>query len=384
MILDFLEPIDLSEIKNPNKEWEATQLGANVFFNTENKEITDEYNLAIISVAEDRSSTENHGCGKGVNHIRKELYELYTHFNLPKIIDLGAVKIGHSIKDTQVALQQVIASLLDKKITCIIIGGGHDLSYAQYKAYENKIHDIDLVVIDEKIDLKESNEVNASSFLRQIIMHEPNYLFNVSHLGHQLFYNNPKYIDVLDSLGFDAIRLGELKKDIFEMEPIIRNADLISFDLSALKSADAPANALTSPNGLNGEEACQLCRFAGFSNKSSSFGLYEYNPYFDQNKQAAKQASQMIWYFIEGFAHRKESDYPSEENLDFTKYIVKLESSDYEVVFWKSRYSNKWWMEIPQKDTTNHKFISCSYKDYENAMQDELPDKWMKIYSRLN
>lgn len=384
MILDFINPIDLNEIKIPNKEWDSTQLGAHVIFNTNNEEINADYDLAIISVSEDRSSTENHGCGTGVNKIKKELYQLYLHFNIPKIIDLGTIKIGHSVKDTQVALQQVVASLLDRNITAIIIGGGHDMTYGQYRAYENRIHEVDIVVIDEKIDFTETEEVNSNSFLRHILMHQPNFLFTASHLAHQLFYNNPKNIDVLESLGFDAIRLGEMKKDIFEMEPIIRNADLLSFDLSAIKSADAPANALTSPNGLTGEEACQLCRFAGFSNKTSSFGLYEYNPYFDQNKQAAKQASQMIWYFIEGFAHRRKEDFPSENNSEFIKYIVKLESSDYEIAFWKSKYSNKWWMEVPQKDFEHNKYISCSYKDYENALKDELPDKWMKLYSRLN
>jgi len=230
----------------------------------------------------------------------------------------------------------------------------------------------------------ESEEVNARSFLRHIIMHQPNFLFSANHIGHQLFYNDPKNIDVLDSLSYDVIRLGEVKKDVFEMEPILRNADMLSFDLSALKSSDAPANALTSPNGLTGEEACQLCRFAGFSNKLSSFGLYEFNPYFDQNNQGAKQASQMLWYFIEGFANRKENDYPSENNSQFIKYIVKLESSDYEIIFWKSNYSMKWWMEVPQKDLKHNKYIPCSYKDYENAMRDELPDKWMKVYSKLN
>ena len=113
-------------------------------------------------------------------------------------------------------------------------------------------------------------------------------------------------------------------------------------------------------------------------------GLYEFNPYFDQNNQAAKQASQMIWYFIEGFANRKTDDYPSENNNDFLKYIVKLESSDHEVIFWKSKFSNKWWMEIPQKDLKHNKYFPCSYKDYENAMKDELPDKWMKVYGKLN
>ena len=384
MISDFLEEVKREEIIQKQYPWELTQLGSKVHFDSKKELDHESYDIAILGVGEDRSSTDNHGCGSGVNKIRQELYKLYVHFKMPRIIDLGNIKLGHSVRDTQVALKTVVSELLDKRITPIILGGGHDLTYGQFQAYENRIHDVDIVIIDEKLDLKESEEVNARSFLRHIIMHQPNFLFSANHIGHQLFYNDPKSIDVLDSLSYDVIRLGEVKKDIFEMEPILRNADMLSFDLSALKSSDAPANALTSPNGLSGEEACQLCRFAGFSNKLSSFGLYEFNPYFDQNNQGAKQASQMLWYFIEGFANRKENDFPSENNSQFIKYIVKLESSDYEIVFWKSNYSMKWWMEVPQKDHKHNKHIPCSYKDYENAMRDELPDKWMKVYNKLN
>lgn len=384
MIEEMLEPVQLEKIQEPNRTWNEQQLGSHMVFNQTSEWEEEGIQLAIIGVPEDRSSIDNIGCATGTNHIRKELYQLYLHGDMPKTIDLGDIRQGNAIKDTQVALTTVLNELLDKRITAIIIGGGHDLTYAQYKSYENRIHSIDVTIIDEKIDIEEQAEIDSGSFLWHILKHEPNFLFSCTHLGHQLFYNNPKSLDMLESLNFDCFRLGEMKKDIFEMEPLMRNADMVSMDISVLRSADAPANAVTSPNGLSGEEACQLARFAGFSNKTSSFGIYEFNPYFDQNKQAAKQVSQMIWYFIEGFANRKMKDYPSENNKEFTKYIVKLESADYELIFWKSSYSNKWWMEIPQRDMKHGKFIPCSYSDYQNAMKDELPDRWMKVYAQLN
>ncbi|MGB1248709.1 MAG: formimidoylglutamase [Chitinophagales bacterium] len=384
MIADFLTPVSLEEIQEKNKTWLTTQLGAQVTFNTTNQFEDTDYQIAILGIEEDRTSTGNHGCGKGIAHIKRELYKLHSHFTMPKIIDLGTIKNGHHVKDTQTALVTLLKDLLDKRIVTIIIGGGHDMTYGQFLAYQDRIHPIDLTVIDEKIDIEETDEIQSSSFLWHLLNHEGNSLFSCTHLAHQLFYTNPKHLDMIESLGYDAIRLGEIKADIFEMEPVLRNADFVSFDLSAVKSADAPANAVTSPNGLTGEEACQLSRFAGFSNKTSSFGLYEMNPYFDQNNQGAKQSAQMLWYFIEGFAGRKVDDYPSENNKEFTKYLVKMELSDYELIFWKSHYSERWWMEIPQKDMPHGKIIPCSYTDYKNAMKDELPDKWMKVYGKLN
>lgn len=381
-MLDFIQPIDIETIKNPNKEWSTFQLGSQVAFNDGSGFDIQDYKLAILGVEEDRSSTDNSGCGKAANHIRTELYQLFVHFEMPSIIDLGDIKNGATVKDSQVALKEVLKSLLEHDITVIIIGGGHDLTYGQFLAYENKINPVEIVIVDEKIDNNKSEEINSSSFLWHIVNHEPLFLNNCTHLGHQLFYNSPMNIDILESLHFQTLRLGEVRKSVLEVEPFLRNADLLSMDLSAIRSSECPANAVTSPNGFTGEEACQISRFAGFSNKVSSFGLYEMNPYFDNNKQGAKQASQILWYFIEGFSGRK-PDYPSEEDKNFLQYIVRLESADNEITFWKSIFSNRWWMEIPQQEGET-KLLPCSYSDYQTALKDELPDKWMRAYTKLN
>jgi len=381
-MLEFLQPVELENIINPNKEWNNFQLGKYTYFNDGSPiEITD-YKLAIVGLEEDRSSTDNNGCGKAANKIRKELYELFIHFDMPSLIDLGDIKNGETVKDTQIALKEILKYLLEKGITAIVIGGGHDLTYGQFMAYENNTNKVDVVIVDERIDIQETPVINSSSFLWHLINHEPIFLNSCVHLGHQVFYNSPMSVDILESLNHQTLRLGEVRKSIIEIEPFLRNADILSLDLSSIRSSECPANAITSPNGFTGEEACQIARFAGFSNKLSSFGLYELNPYYDTNSQGAKQASQILWYFIEGFSGRKE-DYPSNKNKNFMQYIVSLESSENEIVFWKSNFSNRWWMEIPQSNESK-KYLPCSYSDYQTALKDELPDKWMRAYSKLN
>lgn len=381
-MLEFLEPINFEDIQKQNKQWSAFQLGKHIRFNDGKAYDINDFKLAIIGVEEDRSSADNHGCGKGINQIRTELYELYVHFDMPKIIDLGTLKNGNTVKDTQIALKEILKILREKNITTIIIGGGHDLTYGQYLSYEEALNPVEMVVVDEKIDILETEFINSTSFLWHILNHEPGFLNNCTHVGHQIFYNNPKSVDTLESLNYQVLSLGEIRKDMMEIEPFLRGADVLSMDLSCIKSCECPANAITSPNGFLGEEACQISRYAGFSNKISSFGLYEMNPYFDTNHQGAKQASQILWYFIEGFSGRKE-DFPSENNQNFIQYFVRLESADTEIVFWKSNYSSRWWMEIPQLNTDDKKYLPCSYSDYQTALTDELPDKWMRAYARL-
>ena len=380
-MLDFLEPLEIKKIKYPNTKWTDFQLGKHTTFNDGTPFDISEFKLAIIGMEEDRNTINNIGCGKSANEIRKELYQLYTHFKMPKLIDLGDIKNGKTVKDTQVALSEVLKLLFKNKITVIIIGGGHDLTYGQFMAYKDELHPVEMVIVDEKIDVEESKEITSSSFLWHIINQEDHFLSNITHLGQQMFYNSPKSVDILESLNHQVLRLGEVRKSIIEVEPFLRAADILSIDLSAIKSSECPANATTSPNGFLGEEACQISRFAGFSNKISSFGLYEMNPIFDNNNQGAKQASQILWYFIEGFSGRR-PDFPSEENKNFMQYFVRLESADTEIIFWKSTFSNRWWMEVPQKNG-EIKYLPCSNADYQTALKDELPDKWMRAYNRL-
>jgi formiminoglutamase len=114
---------------------------------------------------------------------------------------------------------------------------------------------------------------------------------------------------MLESLNFDCVRLGLARKNIEHLEPILRDADLVSIDVSCIRMSDAPAHANASPNGFSGEELCQIARYAGISDKLTSFGIYEFNPAFDIRHQTAKLLAQTIWCFIDGYYNRR-NDHP--------------------------------------------------------------------------
>jgi hypothetical protein len=191
----------------------------------------------------------------------------------------------------------------------------------------------------------------------------------------------------MEKLHFDAHRLGQVRKRIEDVEPIVRNADVLSFDVSAIRQSDAPGNGNASPNGFYGEEACQITRYAGMSDKLSSIGFYEINPAFDVSRQTVHLVAQMIWYFIDGFYNRKK-DYPIVDKSEYTKYRVSITNHEHEIVFYKSNKSDRWWMDVPypvnhQIKFERHHMVPCSYSDYETACQDEMPDKWWQTYQKL-
>ena len=207
-----------------------------------------------------------------------------------------------------------------------------------------------------------------------------------SQLGYQSYFTDPKTVNTLEKLNFDCYRLGDVRKNMEEVEPIVRDADMLSFDLTAIKMSDAPGVGLPSPHGFYGEEACQIMRYAGLSDRLSSLGIYGYNPAFDNHTQTAQLSAQMIWYFVEGYYNRKK-DFPDTASRDYLKYIVDFNEGEYELVFWKSKKTERWWLQIPkvtvdsEVDAVNG-LMSCSYNDYKQACKDELPERWLKAFER--
>ena len=81
---------------------------------------------------------------------------------------------------------------------------------------------------------------------------------------------------------------------------------MLTFDISSIKLQFCPGGSQSEVFGLTGEEACQICWYAGMNDKLSSAGFYEYDPDKDIDGQpTAITMAVMIWYFIEGFKNRK-------------------------------------------------------------------------------
>lgn len=385
----YFDPIDL-EGHDFSGEPDHNRLGNLISLFSEQGKFPDLENLhlAIIGVSEDRGSLQNKGCADAPDRVRDYLYNLFSHWPSINIADLGNLRNGHTVDDTYFALKDIIADLIRQNILPIIIGGSQDLTYANYMAYENLGKVINFASIDPLFDLgQDEHELTSRSYLSRIILHQPNYLFSFTNIGFQSYYVDQDAIALMKNLYFESFRLGKVRANIEEAEPMIRNADFVSFDISAIRKSDAPGNFYTNPNGFFGEEACQICRYAGMNDKLSSIGFYEYNPIYDDNGQTASLLAQMIWYFIDGFANRQD-ELPEESTENYIKFLVNIDSFDEELVFLKSKKTERWWMEIQPKNKLKHKyrrlqFVPCSYQDYQNAVNKEIPDRWWKLQQKM-
>jgi len=370
--------------KIAENQWESTQVGSLIDKHTKDH-FPDLHSveLVIFNIKEyqgSKNNLDNNDC-----YIRSALYELHQE-KLPKTVDLGELNLMPTRKESFEIIKKVCCSLLNIGVLPIIIGGGNDLAYYIYRSYADLEKYISFTAIDKSFDIGlENDNLTSESYFGKIMRHNPSRLFHYTNLGYQTHFVSPIAIKMLQEMNFDLIRLGHLRSDLSNIEPIMRNTDFLSFDISAIQSSVAPANIYASPNGLSGEEACKTMHYAGLSDKLSVVGLFEYNQQLDTSRQTAQLLSQMIWYFIEGYNDRMNELNPQLKSC--IKYTVAFEDGKNIIVFYKSQLSGRWWMGVPfknegDKESKNY-FVACSYHDYEIANKGEIPDRWLKTYNKF-
>lgn len=336
--------------------------------------------LVLFGVKESRNSINYRGEVPNFDSIRKAFYSLYAGNWQHKIADLGDIAPGESVEDTYFAIKTVVAELLSGKIIPVIIGGSQDLIYSIYRAYDKLHKMINYVNIDSRFDIGNAEApISNVSYVGKMVVDKPYNLFNYSAVGYQSYYNPSDEIALIDRLYFDAVRLGEVVNNIQQVEPLTRDADLISLDISAIKSTELCYINNNSPNGLNGREVCAIARYAGISNKVSAFGVFEIIN-LEKSDTASMLVAQILWYFIEGVNFRiDDGDFSKDE--DFKTYKVPVEEEI--LIFKKSLKTERWWIELPFISETNnklkrHTLLPCTYGDYESACNQEIPDRWYK------
>lgn len=338
-----------------------------------------DYNVAIIGIEEGVNSVENSSCSEAPNAIREQLYALRGGFKKLNICDLGNINKGNNAKENYLALQNIVTELTEKGVVCIILGGSHDLSLPIFKAIAEFQEKINISIIDGKIDLgKDENDFNSFSFVKKLLQEKK--LRRLESIAYQSYFVSESQLNVLKEKNQYATRLGVVRKNIHSIEPLFRDSDISSFDMSAVRQADSPAYAHSNPNGLIAEEICQLSLYAGYSDRMKAFGIFELNPDLDINNQSSGLAAQMIWHFLEGLNNRQE-DFPKRDIELYQKYFVQHNLIDENIVFYNNEMNNRWWIEIP--NTQNEKEIyACDVSEYDAAKSGKIPDIWLKYFKR--
>ncbi|MDT8414591.1 MAG: formimidoylglutamase [Flavobacteriaceae bacterium] len=384
-VFDHLNPVSF-ELCEWVHSLPEQALGRKLLINTgDTFPMPEDIALAILTI-DDSATNDTTRDYVDFDKIRKTLYQLYVGDWHAKMIDLGTFVISNTQESSTDALTRLIESLVKRNVIPILLGGSQSYLYQQYEAYKHLEQLVNVLNIDQCFDIGDaSTALNAHNTIGKMIVDKPTILFNYANLGYQSFLNTQEEIQLLDSLHFESLRLGTLKADISTAETLMRDADIVSLDFNSIKSIETGFATTHQPNGFDGLEVCALARYAGISDKVSSFSIFE----IKQNRHAeiAEQLiSQIIWYFIEGF-HNRMHDYPFTSRADYKRFIVA--QTDQEMVFYQSPISGRWWMEITNSNSGVHTKISydtlipCNHQDYLDACENVIPDRWWKAFNKF-
>ncbi len=370
MFSEYFSPVKFEIIDYVNK-LDNNQLGSKLKINgRDNLNSFESLDIVIFSVNEYRF---NSGIRKSFNadkDFRKKLYSLYYgNWNL-NIYDLGDLENGNLVSDTQFALSKILEFFSKNKILVITIGGSQNLLFDIYSSLKETLQKINLVSVDNKIDFSNNNE----SFLHKIIIDENNKLANFSNIGYQKHLTSVPENKLLDKMYFESINLGKIKYNVAEAEPVLRDSDIVSFNINSVKAGELN-NAHQYPNGLSSYELCSLSRFSGLSSRVNIVSYFENWDLSIMNSLLAEST----WYVIDGYATRINEN-PLSDSNDFIYYHIELDN--YKFKFYRSKLSDRWWVEFLNDEiiSIEKDIISCTFDDYNNCKNSVIPER---ILTRL-
>ncbi|MDR1897012.1 MAG: hypothetical protein LBR10_09515 [Prevotellaceae bacterium] len=347
-IFDIIEPIDKTKFEDKSKEMKYKFINKIDF--TERRLPNTE--IAVLSVG-------------NILSVRKVLYEMYFSNNV-SIADLGNIPISKTDN-----LTEILKHLSDNNIFTIIIGNSADASAHCFDA---------LIGTDKNVENKLSASiispsVTKSGFLDWLISNRLEYLFNLNIMAYQTYLSDPEMLEYLSSNYFETLRLGKFRENNQIYEPLLRDTDMLSIDITAVKKSEIPDCRHAGINGLYAEEICLIAKYAGMSDNLkiiSIFGLEK----IKENGQTSELIAQIIWHIAEGFANRAHENMLNNVN-GIKKIFVNLESPSEQLIFYHSDITNRWWMEVQGKTDRKALIIACSEEDYKIACRHDIPLKWI-------
>ena len=277
------------------------------------------------------------------------------------------VDLGNARTTEPTLLIPLLRELLDGRVQPLVIGGDAPFFSALFKTAQQTHGAVRATLVAPELPLGWDGHPRP---LNEIWLHDD--LRHFALLGYQQHRTPSDLLTLARERHFDLMRLSDLNGNVDRSEPLVRQADLFYFQLDAVRAVDAPGRHRPSPAGLNHLNACQLFRYAGMSDGLRLLGIHGLVPDQDADGRTADAVAQYLWYYLEGCADRK-GDYPTGTD-HMTEYVV-AHPQGYELRFWKSERSGRWWLQPEASET----LIPCFSDDYERAARGELPERWLQF-----
>ncbi|MDR1887394.1 MAG: hypothetical protein LBQ70_05705 [Prevotellaceae bacterium] len=348
-IFEIIDPVDRKsfDIKSDSKHLLVNKVDFS-------KHILPETKIAIL------------GTGDASTSVRQSLYGLYCGYEI-SISDLGNLPLSGKDK-----LGEILKTLSDSNILTILIGSSADsLPVCIDSLSGGKNISASMVV----------PAIVRSDFTDSLINNRFENLFNMNFMAYQTYLSDPEILSKLSSNYFETLRLGKFREDSGIYEPALRDSHIFGMDMASVRKADIADSSYSGPNGLYAEEACLIARYAGISDNLKIANIFCMNE-TEKNGRTNALIAQIVWHIIDGFANRTHEITLNNVN-GIKKFLVNLEQPAVRLVFYHSDVTNRWWMEIPEKNGKKTLIIACTEDDYKIARKHEVPLRWIWYQQKL-
>ncbi|KAA0955767.1 formimidoylglutamase [Sporosarcina sp. ANT_H38] len=274
--------------------------------------------IAIIGFESEEGVRRNSGrlgAAKAPDALRGELAKMPWKFpDTKRLVDIGNIEChGRELEQSQQQLGNAVAEALHKKMTPIILGGGHETAYGHYLGVRKSIGDhatLGIINIDAHFDLRTYDEQPSSgTMFKQILDQDEHSSYFVA--GIQRYGNTQELFDRANELGVifeyeENMHIGNLDKLTLDLNQFISQHDFVFLTLctDVLNATFAPGVSAPSPFGLDPSVVRSIIRTVISHDKTLSFDISEVNPSLDENNRTVKLGAHLTNEAIASFLGR--------------------------------------------------------------------------------
>lgn len=256
------------------------------------------------------------GAAQGPHAIRTLLAKLPVPHNIT-FYDAGNIICENGdLEGAQQVLGEAVSLLLQKNITPLVVGGGHEVAFGHYQGLEKNIvtthpqKNLGIVNFDAHFDMRPTLPHNQGSsgtpFLQIAHAHEKaNRRFDYSCIGIQKMGNTHCLFETAKKHNAHVLLAEEIHENGVNparefAHRIVQENDLIytSLCLDVFSSAYAPGVSAPQPLGLTPWQVLPLLRQLASSGKVMSYDIAELSPQYDTDQHTAKLAVNFIYEIV--------------------------------------------------------------------------------------
>lgn len=274
-----------------------------------------EKKVCFVSFNSDEGVRRNSGrlgAKEGWIHVKRALSGFPIFREDLKFYDLKdpVEVLNHDLEFAHTKMSNIISALKERNFLVVVLGGGHDVAFANYSGIldyalkKDENPKIGIINFDAHFDMREyKNGRNSGTMFLQIadICEERKLNFDYNVFGIQKFSNTKRLFDRADRLGvkyYFAEEIRTIPSD--DLYSILKRNDYIHLTLctDVFHITSAPGVSAPQTFGVNPRNALPLLKTIARYSKNLTIDVAEINPTYDYDDRTSRLMANIIYELI--------------------------------------------------------------------------------------